>query len=140
MKNTDLSKDNELPGDLVAEWRHEAIRKGQRPEEFWSQQQMRIRARLQSRSVRKARSLWLAVVTAALMFLAVLLTTTARPRPQMPPPQATVDADQELLLEVERALSAGTPEALQPLTLLVEASSNHTEAQPTSHKEHRHEN
>ena len=43
-----------------------------------------------------------------------------------------VDADQELLLAIERSLAAGTPEALEPLTLLVESSSSNNDVETIS--------
>jgi hypothetical protein len=135
-----FSNDHALPPDLAASWRAEAMRDSERPEEFWRGQQVQIRARIKSRNVRKPRSLWLAAATAALIFFAVLLITPASPPPPQVPPQAKLDADQELLLAVERALAAGTPEALQPLTLLVESSANNHEVETISHKEHGHEN
>ena len=44
-----------------------------------------------------------------------------------------------ILLAVERSLAAGTPEALEPLTLIVESGSNHNQADTISHKEYRNE-
>ena len=88
----------------------------------------------------KPRSIWLSAVTAAALFLVVLLLAPLSPRPQKTPPRATMDADQDLLLAVERSLSAGTPEALEPLTLLVESSVGNNDPESISHKEHGHEN
>ena len=135
-----LPNEHELPAEMAAKWRADAIRSAERPEEFWKLQQVRILVRVQNRHVRNPRSLWLTAVTAALIFLSVLVITLSGPRLPKAPPQARVDADQELLLSVEHALATGTPEALEPLTLLVESSSNHPEAAPISHKEHGHEN
>ena len=132
--------EHELPAEMTAKWRADAIRSAQRPEEFWKVQQVRILVRIQNRSVSRPRSLWLTAATAALIFFSVLLITPAVPHPPKAPAQARVDADQELLLAVEHALASGTPEALEPLTLLVESSSNHNDAEPISHKEHGHEN
>jgi hypothetical protein len=134
------NSDDSLPVPLTAGWRADALRSSQRPEEFWIGQERKIRARIQSHSVRKPRPLWLAAAAAALLFFAVLLGAPAGSRPPKPATHATIDADQELLLAVERALAAGTPEALEPLTLLVESSANHHEAESISHKEHRREN
>ncbi len=134
-----FENDHELPAELAAVWREDAINRSLRPEEFWSGQQIRIRARVKAESVPRPRSLPLAVVTAALIFFAVLLIAPAGPRPQQALPQARIDADQQLLLAVEHALAAGTPEALEPLTLLVESSSN-SDVETISHKEHRNEN
>ncbi len=134
------SSDSALPAELTSAWRVDAIRGSQRPEEFWTAQQTRIYIRIQNQSVRKPHPMWLAMATAVLIFFAVFLIAPARPTPQRAPAQqATIDADQELLLAVERSLAAGTPEALKPLTLLVESSSNHNEAATISHKEKRHE-
>jgi len=131
--------DHELPANLAASWRADAMRLSQRPEEFWNGQQIRIRARIQSQSMPKPRSFRLALATAALVFLAVLLIAPAGPRPQQAPPGAEIDADQRLLLAIEHSLAVGTPEALEPLTLLVESSSNN-DAETIPHKEHRREN
>src|SRR5258708_7017041 len=134
------SSDSALPAELTSAWRVDAIRGSQRPEEFWTAQQTRIYIRIQNQSVRKPHPMWLAMATAVLIFFAVFLIAPARPTPQRAPAQqATIDADQELLLAVERSLAAGTPEALKPLTFLVESSSNHNEAATISHKEKRHE-
>jgi hypothetical protein len=140
MKAKKLSNDHELPAELVSKWREQVVRQGQRAEEFWHKQRIGIRARIYARDVRRPRSLWLSAVTAAVIFVVVLLVTPTGPRPERVPPRATLDADQELLLAIERSLAAGTPEALQPLTLLVESSTSNNEMESISHKEHGHEN
>src|SRR4051812_46193959 len=119
MTNKRFDDNPELPAEISAGWRLDAIRRSERPEDFWRSQQTRIHAHIESRNVRKPRSLWFAVATAALIFFAVLLSAPGGPRPPQATPHARIDADQELLIAVERALAAGTPEALQPLTLLV---------------------
>jgi hypothetical protein len=134
-----FTNENELPPDLASAWRADAMRSSERPEEFWRGQQRRIHAHIESLSVRKPRSLWLAAAVAALIFCAVLLISPAGPPPTRPP-QMKIDADQELLLAIERSLAAGTPEALEPLTLLVESSSSNNDVETISHKEHGHEN
>jgi hypothetical protein len=139
VKRSVNDSDHELPANLAAAWRADAMRLSQCPEEFWNGQQMNIRARIQSQSMPKRRSLRLALATAALVVLAVLLTAPARPRLPQAPPHAEIDADQRLLLAIEHSLAVGTPEALEPLTLLVESSSNN-DAETIPHKEHRREN
>jgi hypothetical protein len=139
MTSKRFSNDHELPAELAAAWRADAVRRSERPEEFWNGQRLRIRACIQSPSARKPRSLQLAVATAALIFFAVLLIAPAGPRPQQVPQQVRIDADQELLLAVEHAIAARTPEALEPLTLLVQSSSNN-DVETISNKEHRNEN
>ncbi|MBI3476015.1 MAG: hypothetical protein HY010_09800 [Acidobacteria bacterium] len=140
MNTNQRSGDQELPPEVLAEWRQEAARLGQRPEDFWARQQMQIRARIQSHGERKPMRLWVAVATAVVVFFAVLLVVPAGPRPPKAPPQAAVDADQELLLAVEHSLATGTPEALEPLTLLVVPASNNNGSESSSNKEHGHEN
>ena len=134
-----FANDHELPPDLASAWRADAMRSSECPEEFWRGQQIRIHSHIESRHVRKPRSLWLVAATAALIFCAALLISPAGPPPARPP-QTKVDADQELLLAIERSLAAGTPEALEPLTLLVESSSSNNDVETISHKEHGHEN
>jgi hypothetical protein len=139
VKQSVNDSNHELPANLAASWRADAMRLSQRPEEFWNGQRVRIHARLQSQNMPKPRSLRLALATAALVFLAVLLIAPGGPRPQQAPPHAEIDADQRLLLAIEHSLAVGTPEALEPLTLLVESSSNN-DVETIPHKEHRHEN
>ena len=134
-----FANDHELPPDLASAWRADAMRSSERPEEFWRGQQVRIQARIESRNLRKPRSLWLVAATAALIFCAAVLISPAGPPPARPQ-QTRIDADQELLLAIERSLAAGTPEALEPLTLLVESSSSNNDVENISHKEHGHEN
>jgi len=134
-----FANDHELPPDLASAWRADAMRSSECPEEFWRGQQIRIHSHIESRNVRKPRGLWLAAATAALIFFAILLIAPTGPRPT-PAPQTKIDADQQLLLAIEHSLAAGTPEALEPLTLLVESSSANNEADTISHKEHGHEN
>jgi hypothetical protein len=135
-----LIDDHGLPTELAAAWRADARQRSERPEQFWRAQQVRIGVRIESGNVRRPRRLWLVAVTATLIFFAVLLIAPAGPRPLQVPPQARIDADQELLLAVERALASGTPEALEPLTLLIESSSTHNDVETISHKEHGNEN
>jgi len=137
--NKRFADDHELPAELAGAWRADAVRRSQRPEEFWNGQQIRIRARIHTQNMPKPRSLRVALATAALVFLAVLLIAPAGPRPQQAPPHAEIDADQRLLLAIEHSLALGTPEALEPLTLLVQSSSSN-DVETIPHKEHRNEN
>ncbi|HWZ83393.1 MAG TPA: hypothetical protein VNW47_12245 [Terriglobales bacterium] len=135
-----IANDHELDDRLVAELRAGAIHAGQRPEEFWDGQRRRIHSRIESDGARRPRNMWLMAATAVLVFVGVLFVAPAGPRPQETKPRATLDADQELLLAVEHALATGTPEALEPLTLLVESSANNNQDESISQKEHGHEN
>jgi hypothetical protein len=135
-----IVNDHELEARLAAELHAEAIRNGQRPEEFWDGQRRKIHSRIECYGMRRPRSMWLIAATAALVFVAVLFVTPVGPGPQETKPRATLDADQELLLAVEHALATGTPEALEPLTLLVESSASNNQDESISQKEHGHEN
>src|SRR5258705_10163755 len=129
---------DELPADFAARWRAEAISKSDRPEEFWVGQRMRIRGRVQRNASPSPRSLRFAIASAALIFFAVFLIAPAGPLPPQPTQHAVFDADQQLLLAVEHALAVGTPEALEPVTLL-EATSN-SDVETIPQQEHHHEN
>jgi hypothetical protein len=125
--------------DLIVRWRMDAIRGGERPEEFWDAQRMRIRARMENRSRQRQGGIWLSLATAAVFAFALLLMALQAGHSPKVPPRAAIDADQELLLSVERSLAAGTPQALEPVTLLVETRSiDHKDS--ISHKEQSHEN
>jgi hypothetical protein len=138
MNTKKTSPDGEID-DLIVLWRTDAIRGGERPEEFWDAQRMRIRARIESRSGRGQGSIWLSLATAAVFVFALLLMALEAGHSPKVPPRAAIDADQELLLSVERSLAAGTPQALEPVTLLVETRPNdHKDS--ISDKEQSHEN
>lgn len=139
MSVLDFNNIPELPGEMAAALRADAIRRSERPGEFWNRQRSGIRARMDGRSHRRPHGIRLVLAGAALIFLAVLLTAPAG-RPPQAVPQAKVDADQQLLLAVEHALAMGTPEALEPLTLLVESGSNPHDGEAISNKERRNEN
>lgn len=74
-----------------------------------------------------------------MVFLAVLLNAPAGQHQAIAPQASAADADQQLLVAVEHAIASGTPEALEPLTLLVESNSNLNDVEAMSHKEHHHE-
>jgi hypothetical protein len=99
----------------LADWARE---QSHRPEEFWLRQRAQIRARIaQSESAvrtRPARLAW-ATISAVILVAAILLNTA--PKPNSPP--SHVDPDHELLVQVEHALRADGPEALEPAALLI---------------------
>jgi len=138
MSNQGADARPDLPAELAAALRADARRRCDRDEEFWSRQRSHIRARIRAGSEPRPQPLRIAAAGALVLFLAVLLTAPAG-RPPQPVPNATVDADQQLLVAVERALASGTPEALEPLTLLVESNSNPNDVDAISNKERRHE-
>jgi len=107
-----------------------------RPESFWEQQAARIRAN-RHRSQSRARSVAvLAPALGALLFAGILLVHRA---PQVKPeaqalPTVQTDSDHELLLAVERAVESDTPQALAPVTLIVDQSDGSFPLQKTSRK------
>jgi hypothetical protein len=103
----------------------------ERPEHFWTRQRTQIWKSIEAGSSRRAHSTlgfaWAAA--AAVMALAAILLAFA-PVPEIP--QAQVDPDHELLLNIERSLNTGGPQALEPATLLVEEISQNTQSNPAS--------
>ena len=98
-----------------------------RPESFWDQQAIRIRAACNERAKRSKLALTLAPGLAVLLLIGVaLLSRVPNSRPSiafnMPAPNVTPDrlSDHELLLEVERAVQSDTPLSLEPAMLMVE--------------------
>lgn len=104
--------------------------KAVREETTWSEQAARIRAACASVPRRPAAA---AVLAPALALLLVLsLTLLPRPKPQAPASTAKVESisDQDLLLAVERAVDSGTPYALEPVALIVDARETGSSAIP----------
>ncbi len=117
----------------------------ERPEEFWQKQRSMIWSRISSpesgsstRSVRRLPVLAWSTV-AALVLLAGLMLDRAS---VVPPHQAQVDPDHELLVAVERAVHNDGPAALDPAALLAEEMVQDIAAArpPIRKKEPTHEN
>jgi hypothetical protein len=120
----------------------EAMRSAsEQPQIFWQRQQTAIRSRIAIEEA--SHQSWAGFAWAtlgSLILLAGLLLHGARTSPQ---PQAQSDPDQELLLEVERAVQSNVPESLAPAALLAEdiRAAVETQASPNSiSKESRNEN
>ena len=95
-----------------------------RPENFWEMQAARIRS-AQKESVGRSRRTMASGaqhcrVAAAAGFAILGRAPGVRPVASLPRQRHQVDSDHELLLEVERAIQADTPRALEPATLMVE--------------------
>jgi hypothetical protein len=140
MKPRTSFEEQDLPAELAAALRAEAITAAERPEGFWRDQRRQVRNRIRQRTAPARPRIGFAVAAATLGLgaLLVLVVPSGRVPERRSQPQAQADADQELLLAVEDAVAAGTPEALEPLTLLVEASTNANTLEHTSRKEQRH--
>jgi hypothetical protein len=93
-----------------------------RPESFWELQAARIRSARSESGQRSRLTLILAPSVVVLLLLAfAALGKAPGVRPTVAATQAMPnDSDHELLLEVERAMQADTPLALEPATLMVE--------------------
>jgi len=117
-----------------------------RPEIFWEQQAARIRA-ARNEQVKKSRiALSLTPGLAVLLLLGFALVTRGTkvsPAPtSINSAAAPAISDQELLMEVERAVQSDTPLSLEPATLMVEedAGSMPMNSQNSSKELRTHEN
>jgi hypothetical protein len=106
-----------------------------RPETFWELQAARIRSVNKDSDARSRLTLSL-VPSLVILLLAAFAILGRAPglRPVVPPIAAApqVDADHELLLEVERAIQTDTPLALEPVTLMVDESDGNLPLDTTS--------
>ena len=140
MTSKEFDSNHELPPGLVSAWREDAISRSERPMNSGtaSDRGFELASTKRRRSAHSGLRLATALAT-ALIFVVLLLT---KPPVQRQPVSKEVrtDADQELLISVEHAISVRTPEALEPLTLMVDSSSTPNQAEPNSHKEHENEN
>lgn len=94
-----------------------------RPENFWEIQAARIGSARKESEARSRRTMALVPSVAVLLLAAgAILGSAPGMRPVATPKAvaAQVDPDHELLLEVERAIQADTPRALEPAMLMVE--------------------
>ena len=105
--------------EALPEWARTST---ERPEHFWQEQRGAVWSRIaldrhpHHRMARRPLMLaWSAL--AAMVLLAGLMLNRA---PVVPPPQAQVDPDHELLMAVERAVHNDGPAALDPAALLAE--------------------
>jgi|SRR5581483_2597415 len=107
------------------------------PDLFWIRQRSAIRSRIAVEQAGKQPLPWFAMAGAAALLLISGLLIRSTPSPV---PQAYGDPDQELLVQIEKAVHSNVPEALAPASLLAEEINS---AQPEPHpaiKENSHEN
>ncbi len=92
---------------------------GNLPESFWERQRVAIQDRLKtSRPASRYRSAWV-WATAATVVVLILLIISPSPTQSVVPDIAAGD-DQELLVGIEHSLARDLPEALQPVSILVQ--------------------
>ncbi len=107
-----------------------------RPEIFWEQQASRIRAA--QRQYGQPSRLTMTLVPTVVVLLLVAFAMLGRGPGVRPVAVATPavqsDSDHQLLLEIERAVRADTPLALEPATLMVEESDGNLPLHTSSEK------
>lgn len=110
-----------------------------RSDEFWSVQRARVQRAIQGMEAsyvqRTPRLAWFAAA-AMITIATVLLNGGLSPLPQEP----HADGDHELLLEVERVVESGGPDALAPATLLLPEISQNEQSSPVNRDETREKN
>jgi hypothetical protein len=111
-------------------------------DEFWARQRANVRLRIAEANHRPAALPVLAFATIALLIIAAGLMVDLRPIPSTPGGQVQADVDQELLLQVERVLDNGGPEALEPAVVLANEilRAQTSSISPRSPQEGNHEN
>jgi len=103
----------------------------ERPESSWQRQRAEIRSRVASVRAASLRLFEAGAVVFALVLLSFLLLS----RPAQPVP-SQADADQDLMLAVERAVDSDGPEALAPAMLLANEISQSAEVNNKSQRNH----
>ncbi|MBI2837703.1 MAG: hypothetical protein HYX75_05275 [Acidobacteria bacterium] len=91
----------------------EYARQGERPEVFWAKQRAAVHARIERRRTVLWRLTW-STAAAATIMLGYLHFRS----PASQPAPVVQDADQALLLDVERSLRRPVPAALEPAMIL----------------------
>src|SRR6266566_4100166 len=127
-----------LTFDALPSWAQAA---SERNEEFWQNQRVAVWSRISSAEERSA--LRLPILAWALAAVTVAVSGWLLNQPSdLRPPEVRVDADHELLLEVERAVQIDGPLALEPAALLAEEMVQELPAKhsPNHKKEPSHEN
>ncbi|HST10598.1 MAG TPA: hypothetical protein VLL05_09485 [Terriglobales bacterium] len=109
-----------------------------RPEDFWELQAARMRSDRHESQGRSRLTMSLVPSVVVLLLAAVAILGRA---PDVRPaetsravPTTQGDPDHELLLEVERAIQADTPRALEPATLMVEESEGNSPLNTSSER------
>jgi hypothetical protein len=126
------SERNDLEGALrrfSAEVRGETSR----PAAFWDMQAARIDEARRSRVAPSLAARALSAGAMAAVLALAMLQGGSKGRPAASPSETV--SDQELLVEVERAVGGGTPLALEPAALMMEENSNRTLPNHSASKE-----
>ena len=110
-----MPESEELKGEFQL-FKESVLASAERPNAFWAAQRARIAAKLQSPvsapSYRPA-LLWISAAMVVLLSLTLFVENSKAPTPDF-----AAGSDQELLVEVERALNQNYPEALAAAALI----------------------
>jgi hypothetical protein len=103
--------------EVVREFRDSVRLEAERPDLFWMRQRNEIMEKLQKPVAPKPRRslLWIPAAAAVLLCLIFFAENGKAPTPDL-----AAGYDQELLVEVERALSRNQPDALLPAQLIIQ--------------------
>lgn len=120
------AEERELEG-AFATLRDSLSRESERPDAFWQRQRAMISARLSLQRLIARQLVWATAVAVVALAATMLLR-------QAPPAHVGApDPDQALLMDVDRSVDSGIPEALAPAALLTQEISRAGQANP-SHK------
>jgi len=113
-----LQSDQRSLGPALEKLPENASTMTEQPEEFWQRQRIAIWGRI-SDLERRSISRWPLFAAAAGILIVAFFVAFSGHRPVVTP-QAKVDSDHELLLNVEQTMQSDGPDALQPAALLAQ--------------------
>jgi hypothetical protein len=108
--------------DALRTFRTSAHTAAERSNSFWVKQRADIAARLQQpvERINRPAIAWISAVIIALLCLSMFIN-----KPDLPAAEFAGGSDQQLLIEVERALSRKCPEALAPASAISQEIENY---------------
>ncbi len=111
-----------LQGAMTA-LRDSATHASNRPEAFWQRQRAMISARASLRQFVERRLVWATALAVVVLAASMLLKQAPATHVAAP------DSDQALLIDIDRSVDRGVPEALAPAALLTQEISRATQRQ-----------
>lgn len=103
---------------------HDSVaRASNRPEAFWQRQRAMISARASLQRFIERRLVWAAALAVVVLAASMLLRQAPATH------TAAADSDQALLMDIDRSVDRGVPEALAPAALLTQEISRATQRQ-----------
>lgn len=107
----------------VTALRNSVVRASNRPEAFWQRQRAMISARASLRRFVERRLVWATALAVVVLAASMLLKQSPATHVAAP------DSDQALLMDIDRSVDRGVPEALAPAALLTQEISRATQRQ-----------